>query len=119
MLKFHTSNNILVAELTDQSYLISETQDLLDMVGDMVLENCNRIIIREENLNPDFFRLPTGLAGDILQKASNYRIKMAIVGDFPKFTSKNLQDFIRESNRGNSIYFTGSFDEALNKLTSK
>ncbi len=118
MFKLHTNNNIQVAELTDTSFAISETQDFLDLMGNLVLENCNRVIIHEVNLNPDFFRLPTGLAGDILQKASNYRIKLAIIGDFSKYSSKNLQDFIRESNRGNRIFFVSNISEALYKITN-
>ncbi|HEY5469020.1 MAG TPA: DUF4180 domain-containing protein [Bacteroidales bacterium] len=56
------------------------------------------------------------LAGDILQKFSNYNIKLANVGDFTKYKSKSLHDFIRESNKGNRIFFLQNFDDALNKL---
>jgi hypothetical protein len=42
---------------------------------------------------------------------------LAIVGDFTKFQSKSLKDFIRESNRGNRIFFVENTDSALKKLT--
>lgn len=45
------------------------------------------------------------LAGDILQKFSKYNIKLAIVGDFTKYKSKSLHDFIRKSNKENKIFF--------------
>ena len=32
-------------------------------------------------LSPDFLRLSTGLAGDVLQKFVNYGLRVAIVGD--------------------------------------
>jgi hypothetical protein len=41
---------------------------------------------------------------------------LAIIGDYSKYTSKNLQDFIRESNKGNRIFFVNDFEEALKKL---
>jgi hypothetical protein len=116
MLKYHDINNIRISEIEDKNFVISEAQDILDLMGDAVSENSNRMIIREENLNPDFFRLQTGLAGEILQKFSNYNFKLAIIGDFTKYKSKNLQDFMRESNKGNRIFFVSSFEEALSKL---
>ena len=80
----------------DENYIITQPQDFLDLIGDSVSQNCNRLIIREKNLHKDFFRLHTGLAGEILQKVSNYNFKLAIIGDFSKYYSKSLQDFIRE-----------------------
>jgi hypothetical protein len=117
MLKFYKIDDISVAELTDESFLIKETQDALDLLGDVWFNHCNNIIISEKNLHPDFFRLHTKLAGDILQKFSTYSMRLAIVGDFTKYKSKSLQDFIRESNRGNRIFFTENIEEALKRLT--
>jgi hypothetical protein len=88
-------------------------------MGNASYSGCSMIIIRESNLNADFFRLKTGLAGEILQKFSNYRIKLAIIGDFSKYKSKSLQDFIRESNKGNRIFFVENIEAALIRLTTK
>ena len=60
-----------------------------------------------------FFRLSTGLAGEVLQKFVNYQMKLAIVGDFDGYTSKPLQDFIRESNEGRQICFQPDEGAAL------
>jgi Domain of unknown function (DUF4180) len=116
MIKFHETKNVVVAELIDEDFIITETQVILDIMGDCISNNCNRIIIKERNLHEDFFRLQTGFAGEILQKFSNYNFRLAIVGDFVKFKSQNLQDFMRESNKGRSIFFVNSFVDALNKL---
>jgi hypothetical protein len=116
MLKYIEIENLVIAELTDDIIVISQTQDILDMIGDCFSHNCNRMIIKERNLHSDFFRLHTGLAGEILQKFSNYNFKLAITGDFSKFKSKSLQDFIHESNKGTNIFFTDNIDKALNKI---
>jgi Domain of unknown function (DUF4180) len=116
MLKFHENKNVVVAELIDGNFIIKEPQDILDLMGDCVSNNCNRIIINEQNLHADFFRLQTRLAGEILQKFSNYNFKLAVVGNFSKYKSKNLQDFIHESNKGRSIFFVNNLNEALIKL---
>jgi hypothetical protein len=118
MVTYHNINNIKIA-IPDTDLTISCTQDAVDLLGETGIEDCSRIIIHEKNLHADFFTLSTGLAGDILQKFSNYRFKLAIIGDFSKFKSKSLQDFIRESNKGNRVFFTGNMEDALMKLLSK
>ena len=117
MLKFREIGKVVVAELTDEKAVVSEVQEVLDLMGDCGFNGCNRIILKEENLNPDFFRLHTGLAGEILQKFSTYDFKLAIIGEFSKYRSKNLQDFIRESNKGRSIFFVSSLDDAFTRMT--
>jgi hypothetical protein len=57
MLKFHENKNVVVAELSDENFIISEPQDIVDLIGDCFSNNCNRIIINEQNLHSDFFRL--------------------------------------------------------------
>jgi hypothetical protein len=119
MIKYYEIENKVIAELTDENLIITQPQDFLDLVGDSVSQNCNRLIIREKNLHKNFFRLHTGLAGEILQKVSNYNFKLAIIGDFTKYSSNNLQDFIRESNKGSSIFFVNTWEDALNKIVRK
>ena len=117
MIKLRKIENIIVAEPSDENMVITEVQDALDILGDSGFNGCNRIILTEKNLHPDFFRLHTGLAGEILQKFSTYDFKLAIIGDFSKYRSKNLQDFIRESNKGRSIFFVSSLDDAFTRMT--
>ena len=65
-----------------------------------------------------FFVLSSGLAGEILQKFVNYHFKVAIYGDFSKYTSKPLKDFIYESNNGNAVFFTETQAQAVEKLSA-
>jgi len=118
MIKYHTSpNNIVIAELTNDNFIITEVQDALDLISDLGTDDCNRIIIRESNLIKDFFSLKTGLAGEILQKFSTYGVKLAIAGDFSKYRSTALKDFIRESNRGNQVFFVDDIKTAFARLS--
>jgi hypothetical protein len=119
MFKLHQIENTVVAELTDEHFIISQGQDVLDLMGDLIMDNCNMIIIHENNLHEEFFRLHSGLAGEIFQKFSNYNFKLALIGDFSKYTSKSFQDLIRECNKGNRIFFCGNLDNAICKLTGK
>ena len=76
------------------------------------------VIIHEKNITPDFFDLKNKMAGEILQKFSNYRVRLAIVGDFSKYAKKSLKEFIYESNKGKQVNFVSSVTEALNVLTT-
>ncbi len=52
----------------------------------------------------------------MLQKFVTYGVKLAIIGDFSKYKSKPLKDFMGESNRGKDIFFVGSEQEAVERL---
>lgn len=112
----HPTPEISIAELTDEHFIISQPQDVLDLFGNLMSTYCDRIIIHERNLHAGFFDLKTRLAGEVLQKFSNYRVKVAIVGDFSKYKSKSLQDFMFESNKSNYVFFTHNINSALLRL---
>jgi hypothetical protein len=120
MFKYHQlDKNGVAAELTDKDFKISEAQDALELINMAEDQDCICYIVNKENLSEEFFNLGSGLAGDILQKFSNYRVKLAIVGDFSKYKSKNINDFFRESNRTGHILFVNTREEALARFGNK
>lgn len=78
--------------------------------------DCSAVIVRKEQLDEAFFRLSSGLAGEILQKFTNYQMRLVIVGDFSHYTSEPLKDFIYESNKGTQVGFCAAEEEALKWL---
>ena len=114
----HTINNIQIAEVISDEQIIKSPQDGLDLLGNVYYQGFDRMIVYEKNLTPDFFDLKNGLAGEILQKFSNYRIRLAIVGDFSAYTSKSMTDFIYESNNGKQVNFLTTLENALEKLAT-
>lgn len=115
----HLLNNIKIAELIADGTTVRITQDGLDILGTLMYEGFDGIILHQKNISPDFFDLKTGIAGDILQKFSTYRMRLAIVGDFSSFTSKSIRDFIYESNKVGHICFVSSRSEAIDRLSGK
>ena len=113
----HNVNNTLVAEVISSGVIIRDASDGSDIMGELYFAGSDRIIIHEKNLAAAFFDLKTGIAGEILQKFSNYRMRLAIVGDFGKYESESLKAFISESNRGKEVNFVASRDEAIMTLT--
>lgn len=112
------SNGLQFAEIISEKHEIKTPQDGLDIIGNSIYKNCYKIIIHENGLSPEFFDLKSGLAGEILQKFSNYDCQLAIIGDFSKYPSQSLQDFIRESNQKGQINFVSSMEEAQRSLLS-
>lgn len=99
MIKYHNlERNVIIAEILPESEIVNTPEDLLDIMADAGYNGSTGIIVHSKTLNKEFFDLKTGLAGEILQKFSNYRMKLAIIGDFAVIESKSLRDFIRESN---------------------
>lgn len=117
-IKTHRIGERKLAEVISDSVLINNADEGLQLLADLYYQDFESIIIYESNITPVFFDLKTGLAGEILQKFSNYRVRLAIVGDFEKYTGKSIRDFIFESNKGRLINFLSTADEAKDKLLS-
>jgi len=106
----HERNGNVIAELDEEGLVIREAQDFLEIAANSPSRN---IVVHKENIIPAFFDLKTRIAGEVLQKASNYRIRIGIVGNFKNVASKSLQDFIYESNLHEEVLFKESVEEVL------
>jgi Domain of unknown function (DUF4180) len=86
---------------------ISTPDDASDLVGTAWSHRANLIVVPVERLDPEFFRLSTGIAGEITQKLVNYRLRLAVIGDISTYLAKStaLRDFVWESNLGDQIWF--------------
>lgn len=109
-------NNIVIIDSNE--VIIEDTQSAIDFIMTIKHETgCNKIALNKEAICDDFFILSKGLAGEILQKFVNCGIKFAIYGNFSKYTSKPLQDFIYESNNGKDVFFVSTENEVINRLS--
>ncbi|WP_314080557.1 DUF4180 domain-containing protein [Hoylesella pleuritidis] len=113
----HQTDGLTFLEIHSEEQVIGSVENTLDLFGELYGQYYDGRILYERNITPDFFDLQTRLAGDILQKFSNYRVRLAIVGDWNKYTSNSLVAFIQESNRGYMVNFATSTEEAVNLLS--
>jgi hypothetical protein len=89
----------------------------IQMFFEIIMESPSDIIVlNKTNITDEFFKLSTGFAGEILQKATNYRKKMIILGDYSNYTSNNLYAFIYESNNTGKVIFSDSIEKAIELL---
>lgn len=114
-MNIEVKNNVAIVRET--GVLITDGQSALDLIATVKYETgCEAMVLPKSALSEDFFRLPTGLAGEVLQKFINYHMRLAVVGDYSGDTSKNLKDFLYESNKGSSVLFLADEAEAVTRL---
>lgn len=111
-------NGIDIAVISSDEKVIVDAQSALDLAMTVKYETGAANIALDKGLVcEDFFTLSTGVAGEILQKFVNYHVRAAIYGDYSRYTSKPLKDFIYESNQGKDFFFVATKAEAIQKLT--
>lgn len=116
--KIQTENGPPVALVTGEEKVITDPRSALDLAMTVKYETgAERIALAKSLICEDFFILSTGVAGEILQKYINYHVKLAVYGDYSRYTSKPLHDFLYESNQGKDFFFVDTKEEALRRLT--
>jgi hypothetical protein len=104
---------------TEGAALDSE-RDATDLIGETFGTGAELVVIPAERFSADFFTLSTRKAGLFIQKFTNYRIRLVIVGEIGAHVSASqaLADFVRESNRGQSVWFVRDMDELRARLAA-
>ena len=105
-----------VAELV--SGALGTERDATDVVGNASFQYAELVILDARQLPAQFFDLSTGIAGAVLQKFSNHRLRLVIVGYDPSHASESLKALIRESNRGSWVWFVADREEALRRIAA-
>jgi hypothetical protein len=90
---------------------VATEQDALDLIASAP-GDADVIAIPVSRLDERFFRLDTGLAGQVMQKFVNYRVRLAVVGDISAHLARGsaLPSLVRESNRGRHVWFVDDLD---------
>ncbi|MES2828688.1 MAG: DUF4180 domain-containing protein [Bacteroidota bacterium] len=105
-----------IVEVVDEVRLINNAEEGLQILVDLYYQDFDKVILHEHHFTPDFFNLKTGLAGEILQKYSNFKVQLCIVGDFSKYDAPSIKSFIYESNNGTRVNFLPTLVAAIEKL---
>ncbi len=95
-----------------QSYLeclpgyskLASGDEALELIVACGQNNTNKLMLQAENFTPDFFRLRTGVAGEILQKFSIYHIQVAAVLTPELVNQGRFREMVLEANRGNQFH---------------
>lgn len=108
--KTHLAGSTEISEIISGEIVIKTVDDALDIIGNSPSSN---IVMYTHNFENEFFDLSTRKLGEILQKFTTYRVKLAIIGDFSTYPSETLKDFIYESNKHGEYLFVSSLEVVL------
>ena len=100
--------SILIA--SDAGISIRPFGDISDAIGACI--GADGLILTESNLAPEFFNLRSGLAGELFQKFTNYKVRVAIVLPDPEAYGERFSELAYEHRSHSMIRFVGSADEA-------
>ncbi len=109
--------DLTVAELL--AGVVQDERDATDLVGNASFLEADYVLLRTDQLAPEFFDLSSGLAGAVTQKFANYRLGLIVAGPLPRVASASLEAFIIESNRGSQLAFVPDRDAALLRLENR
>ena len=110
--------NTEIAHIMYDEPIITDAQSAIDLMMTANYEaGTKNIAISKDLIVNKFFILSSGLTGEILQKFINYKFRIVIYGDYSKYTSKPLKDFIYECNSGRDVFFTENLQTALEQLS--
>ncbi|MEV5432436.1 DUF4180 domain-containing protein [Streptomyces sp. NPDC052701] len=81
-------------------------QDALDLIGSALFD-AEIVAVPVSRLDEKFFSLGTRIAGEIMQKFVNYRMRLAVIGDISRHmeASSALRALVHESNAASHIWF--------------
>jgi len=107
-----------VLECAEEGSPLRPGRELNDLISTAWEHRARWIVIPVARLGDDFFRLRTGIAGEVVQKIIQYRLKLAILGDITRYVEEStaLRDFVRESNRGSQFCFVANCEELAQRI---
>ncbi len=98
-----TRNGQAIVECLPDGQQLSSEDDALELVAACGENETPRLLLHAENLPADFYRLSTGLAGRLLLKFSNYRLRVAAVLPLELTRQGRFHEMVLETNRGNEF----------------
>jgi hypothetical protein len=110
----------VVLHLPETGAPLGTAQDALDVIGEAWGTQAELVAVPATRLDPAFFDLRSGLAGEFTQKLVNYHLRLVVLGDISTqvAASDALRDYVRESNRGPHVWFLASPEELQQRLVA-
>ncbi|MCL4861504.1 MAG: DUF4180 domain-containing protein [Caldilineaceae bacterium] len=104
----NSEQSIIIA--SEAEIAIRTIQDIPDVLG--ACFGATGLLLTEQDLAPAFFDLKSGLAGELLQKFVNYRLRVAIVVADPAAYGERFGELVREHRSHGLVRFAPTRAEA-------
>ena len=90
-----------------EGWAVPDARSAADVVGAAWSAGAVVVIVPTSALPPDFYRLQTGLLGELTQKMSNYGLRLVVCGTLPPEAtqSASFSAYVLEANKGGTVRF--------------
>lgn len=113
--------NFIIMTTKDGSYLdcsssnwiLRTEDDVLELVSVCISNNIHSLLLHEQSMSPDFFKLKTGLAGAVLNKFQIYNIRTAFVVQDEKLLEGRFGEMAMELNKGTDFRICNNPETAI------
>lgn len=111
-------DGVWIVQLFEQGPLLSKGGDAIEWIRFASDCNAKVLVIPRARFPEAFFELRSGLAGELMQKFTTYRMHVAIIGDFSReiAESRSFASLVLESNRGDTYWFLRDGSELSSRL---
>jgi hypothetical protein len=111
-------HGVNVLRCTPEGPPLDSERAALDLIGDAFGRDAQVVAVPVERVADEFFRLRSGIAGDVMQKFVSYRLRLVVVGDVSVHVAAStaLRDFVHETNQGGHIWFLPDLDTLAERL---
>jgi Domain of unknown function (DUF4180) len=114
-------HGVRVLLLPETGPVIGDEQGALDVIGQAFGEEAEIVAIPIARLDPAFTRLASGVAGAVVQKFVNYRVRLVVLGplDHHGEPAGPVADWVREANEGRELWFVDDLAELDGRLAQR
>jgi hypothetical protein len=114
-------HGVQVLTVAAEGPVVGDEAAALDLIGQSYGEEAEVIAVPVERLSPDFFRLASGVAGAIVQKFVQYRVRLVVIGDIAHHgePAGPVADWVREADRGRDLWFVADEAELDRRLAER
>jgi len=104
--------NIIIA--SKHGLVVQDKTQVADAIG--LCFGTDGLLLTENDVGPDFFRLESGVAGELLQKLVNYGVKTAFVCAYPSAHGQRFAELSFEHSTHPHVRFFRTPQEAIDWL---
>ena len=111
-------HGVRVLVLPGTGPVIGDEQSALDVIGQALGDEAEVVAVPVARLDPAFTHLASGVAGAVVQKFVNYRVRLVVVGplDHHGEPAGPVADWVREANAGRDLWFVDDLAELDRRL---
>jgi len=116
-----TTHGLRLLHLAGDGPPLADGGAAVELIALALAQRADLVVVPVARLDPAFFDLRTGLAGQIVQKLVNYRLRLAVVGDVSGYmaASNAFRDYVTETNRGRHTWFVADASELEQRLSAQ